>query len=141
MHQAARLDLVGRVVGELLGYGHVAVEILDEHLEISIQLKEREARLRVWLDEPHDRVQLSTYHGYGPCTCLLGGQLEIQKRRELLGVLKVEFVEAAHAGEQHTVGELLHVAPRLEHHGWIGWAMVVLVRPRRLNVDRTLRQV
>lgn len=46
VHQPARLDLVCGRVGELFGDGDMAVEILDENFEESIQLEEGEPGLQ-----------------------------------------------------------------------------------------------
>jgi hypothetical protein len=53
------------------------------------------------------------YHRYWASAGLLRGNLEVKQRAVLLGVLKVELVEAAHAGQQHAVVELAHVAAGL----------------------------
>ncbi|KAJ6446268.1 hypothetical protein O9K51_01039 [Purpureocillium lavendulum] len=141
MHQAARLDLVGCVVWKLLSDGNVAVEVLNEHLQESVQLEEGKARLERRLAEPDDGTKLVTDHGDRACICLFGREFEVEKRRILLGMLKIELIEAANTRKQHTVGKLLHVATCLQHYGWICRDMVVLVRACRLRMDGSLRQV
>lgn len=46
MHEAIGLDLVTRIVGELLGNSYVAVELLNQDFEEPVKLEEREASLR-----------------------------------------------------------------------------------------------
>lgn len=39
VHQTTRLDLLRRVIWELLRYGYITVEVLDKELEETVQLK------------------------------------------------------------------------------------------------------
>jgi len=45
VHQAARPDLLGGVVGKLVGDGDVAAQVLYQDLEEAVQLEEGEAGL------------------------------------------------------------------------------------------------
>lgn len=61
----------------------------------------------------------TNYHGNVASICELLGWLEIQEGRKVVCMLKIQLVKAADSGEKHAVLKLLHVAPRLAHHGWV----------------------
>lgn len=65
------------------------------------------------------------YHGNRTGTRLFLSNLEVQEGAELLGVLKVQLIEAADSRQEHAVVELLHVAARLQHDGWIGRTLIL----------------
>lgn len=47
VHQPTRLNLLGRLVGELFSNGDVAIQVLDQDLEETVQLEERETGLAI----------------------------------------------------------------------------------------------
>lgn len=56
-------------------------------------------------------------------------------------MLKVQFVEAADAGEKHAVVKLAHVAACLEHYRGIAGLILLFLRGFEFGLDWALGQV
>lgn len=82
---------------------------------------------------------MGKYHWHRAGAGLLLGDLEVEERPVLLGMLKIQLVEATDAGQQDAIVKLLHIAPSLQHHGGIGRGH--LLGWERLCADRALGDV
>ena len=79
-----------------------------------------------------DAILTGTKKSYRP--------FDIQERRKLIGMLKIELIETADAGQDNTVLEPLHIAPRLTHH--LGKRLLdIMLERQRLQGYETLREL
>lgn len=128
MHQPAGFYLRRRVIGKLFRNSHIAVEILNQDLEISIQLKEWKPGL--FTDKQLEIAGIglvpTVYHWNEPRVGSFLGDFEIQKGPEFFGMLKIELVKATHTGQQHAILEFPHISEGLQYDSWVG---------RRLDIN------
>jgi hypothetical protein len=121
VHQPTRSDFTRRVIWELFSDRNIAIEVLDQYLEIAIQLKERKSSLFIiHASAPETTIRqragtesIYTYHGDRPCVRSFLSHLQVQERAELLCMLEIEFVEAAYAGQEDAIFEPPHIVAGL----------------------------